>query len=72
MASKWDDRLEKAAGARGTVTFNCTEGEKDEIASAAQAVGARHGLRPQLDRNPASGMRVGYRAEGDGTDTPTA
>ena len=63
MASKWDAQLERAAAARGTVTITCAEGEKDDIAAAAGAVGARHGLRPQLDRAPANGMRVGYREE---------
>ena len=63
MASKWDDQLERAVAARGTVTITCTESEKADIAAAAEAVGARHGLRPQLDRAPANGMRVGYREE---------
>ncbi|MBP0445172.1 hypothetical protein J8J14_10310 [Roseomonas sp. SSH11] len=63
MATKWDSQLEQALAARGTVTFTCLEGEKDEIAAAAEAVGARQGLRPQLDRAPANGMRVGFRQE---------
>ena len=64
MASKWDERLEQAAQTRGTVTIACTEGEKDEIAAAAERVGGRHRLHPQLDRAPAGGMRVGFRPAG--------
>ena len=70
MASKWDDRLQEAAETRGTVTINCTEGEKDEIAAAAEAVGRRYSLHPQIDRAPASGMRVGFRDAGGGAASP--
>ncbi|HEY8613519.1 MAG TPA: hypothetical protein VIL69_19820 [Roseomonas sp.] len=63
MATKWDGQLGQAVAARGTATITCSEGEKDDIAAAAQAVGARHGLRPQIDRAPANGIRVGYRME---------
>jgi len=63
VASKWDDRLRQAAETRGTVTILCTEGEKDEIASAARQVGEHYRLRPQIDRAPAHGIRVGFRLE---------
>lgn len=67
MHSKWDDRLRHAAETRGTVTILCNEGEKDDIAAAAQAIGVLYRLRPQLDRAPADGMRVGFRPpDGDG------
>lgn len=72
MATKWDERLERAAAVRGTVTLSCTEGEKDEIAAAARALGERHGLHPQLDRAPADGMRVGFRAEEDPDGAPVS
>ncbi|MBI0537346.1 hypothetical protein D9599_17410 [Roseomonas sp. KE2513] len=70
MASKWDDRLRQAAETRGTVTITCTEGEKDDIAAAAEAVGARYRLHPQLDRAPANGMRVGFRHVGGEGEPP--
>jgi hypothetical protein len=63
MTSKWHDQLRQAAETRGTVTILCSEGEKDDIASAAHQVGRAFGLQPQLDRNPAHGMRVGFRPE---------
>ncbi|SHK23018.1 hypothetical protein SAMN02745194_04490 [Roseomonas rosea] len=72
MATKWDAQIERALEARGTVTIVCNEGEKDAIAAAAEAVGARRGLRPQLDRAPASGMRVGFRAEGGPDGAPVS
>ncbi|WP_458097269.1 hypothetical protein [Roseomonas sp. WA12] len=70
MAMRWDDRLEEAARTRGTVTILCREGEKAEIAAAAEAVGFRHRLRPQIDRAPADGIRVGYRDEHATEDSP--
>jgi hypothetical protein len=72
MATKWDGQIERAVAARGTVTIPCAEGEKDAIAAAAEAVGARHGLRPQLDRAPANGMRVGFRDEGVADGAPVS
>lgn len=69
MTSKWDDRLEQAARTRGTVTITCTEGEKDDIAAAAR-IGERHRLHPQIDRAPASGMRVGFRPAGGEGEGP--
>lgn len=70
MATKWDERLERAAQARGTVVVLCGEGDKDEVAEAARAVGARHGVTPQIDRQPADGVRVGYRDESSVEDSP--
>ena len=70
MASKWDDQLEGAARGRGTVTILCGEGDKEAVAAAAEAVGSRHRLRPQIDRAPADGIRVGYRDEHDIEDSP--
>ncbi|WP_426956512.1 hypothetical protein [Muricoccus radiodurans] len=64
MASKWDAQLQQAADTRGTVTITCTEGEKDEVAAAAAAIGAKLGLQPDVDRAPANGLRVGYRPPG--------
>ncbi|MBB5695561.1 hypothetical protein [Muricoccus pecuniae] len=72
MATKWDDQLERAVAARGTVTITCSEGEKDDIAAAAEAVGRRHGLSPQVDRAPANGVRVGYRQEAGGDGAPVS
>jgi hypothetical protein len=70
MATKWDGQLEAAARGRGTVAILCGEGEKNEVAAAAEAVGQRHGLRPQIDRAPADGIRVGYRDEHNIEDSP--
>ncbi|MFH5926193.1 hypothetical protein [Roseomonas xinghualingensis] len=70
MASKWDDRLRQAAETRGTVTILCSEGEKDEIASAARQVGEHYRLHPQIDRAPANGMRIGFRPESDEGQPP--
>jgi hypothetical protein len=72
MPTKWDQQLEQAVAVRGTVTIPCSEGEKEEIAAAAEALGARHGLRPQIDRAPASGIRVGYRNEAGDPDGPAS
>ena len=63
MPTKWDDRLRHAAETRGTVTILCSEGEKEEIAAAARAIGRRLGIEAQIDRAPADGVRVGYRPE---------
>ncbi|WP_338662342.1 hypothetical protein VQH23_19265 [Pararoseomonas sp. SCSIO 73927] len=70
MATKWDERLERAAQSRGTVVVLCGEGDKDEVVEAARTVGARHGLTPQIDRQPADGVRVGYRDESNVGDSP--
>ncbi|MBP0492593.1 hypothetical protein [Roseomonas indoligenes] len=70
MATKWDSMLERAAQSRGTVAILCGEGDKEEVAAAARAVGARHGLTPQIDRQPADGVRVGYRDESSVEDSP--
>jgi hypothetical protein len=64
MASKWDDQLRRAAETRGIVTILCSESEKDEVAAAAEAIGNAISVKPQLDRAPASGMRVGYQPQG--------
>jgi hypothetical protein len=63
-ATKWDAQLRRAAETRGTVTLLCSEGEKEEIAAAAGRIGQEFGIAPQLDRAPATGMRVGYRPAG--------
>ena len=70
MHSKWDDRLREAAETRGTVTILCAEGEKDEIAAAAEEVGAHYGLHPQLDRAPAGAIRVGFRQASSEGESP--
>ena len=64
--TKWDEQLKHAAETRGTVTILCSEGEKPEVAAAAQAVGSGLGLAPQIDTAPASAVRVGYRHQGGG------